>query len=142
MRSGIPISLPQHSPGAGCGSSSEPLKVQPMTTERAVDTTPQIKGNYPLAGKRIGPAWRRIWRELGDGEVHAGRALAGWLAPLTDVAVVTIEEMLRQAASRGLIERVSVRAPQPSPAGGRRTLVAYRRTDVPHATSTRDAGGR
>lgn len=109
-----------------------------MTTER-VDTTPQINGNYPLAGERLGPAWRRMWRELGDGQPHVSRDFARRLAPHIGIKIDTIEELLRQAARRGVIERVEIESPR---AAGRRTLVAYRRTDVAHATATSAVGGR
>lgn len=106
-----------------CESLKRCSKLTGMTT---TDTAPQINGDYPLAGDRVGPAWRRLWRELRDGQPHAGLALQR-LAPRLDVAPRTIAELLRQAARRGVIEQVG---------GGRGRKVSYRRTDVPRATAT------
>lgn len=63
---------------------------------------PSIRGNYPLAGERIGPAWRRTWSALADGEWHKGNDVAR--AVREDLHPETIMTLLRQAVRAGLLE--------------------------------------
>ena len=64
---------------------------------------PSIRGSYPLAGEKIGPAWRRTWSALADGEWHKGNDVAR--AVREDLHPETIMTLLRQAAKVGLLEQ-------------------------------------
>lgn len=112
--------------------------VAPMTTETAAvaDATPQIRGNYPLAGDRIGPAWRRIWRELGDGQPRLAADFARDIAPVVGLAPNTVVNLLRQAAQEGLLIKSTVKSERG------RSLARYRRHDVPLPTATAAVDGR
>jgi hypothetical protein len=58
---------------------------------------------YPLAGERIGPAWRLMWRELSPRWQEA-QGLCQRVAQRSEVTESTLRKMLRKAASRKIIE--------------------------------------
>lgn len=90
---------------------------------------PNIRGTYPLAGERIGPAWRAAWSFMANGSwVYAARVVA----EMTSAAAIerkTAENLLRQAAHAGLIEkRKAGDANDPTPRLQYRIAVAVRGT--------------
>lgn len=94
-------------------------------TEDAPDFGP-VAG-YPSRGERIGPAWRRVWRELADGEWHLGADLAEACA--IEVLPQTIKTLLWQADRNGLVAKELRSAPGRTV---RRSVRAawYRRADL------------
>lgn len=76
-----------------------------------MDTEPRnIGGNYPLAGERIGPAWRSMWKLLSP-EWQYGDDLAAIVAEETGLAVRTLRNLLRKAVNARLLETRSLGKP-------------------------------
>lgn len=74
-------------------------KVGTMRTE-----APNIRGTYPLAGERIGPAWRAAWAELTTDTWTDGSSLAARVGPAHGIGAETVVNLLRQARAAGLLE--------------------------------------
>jgi len=85
---------------------------------------PDIKGNYPSAGERVGPAWQIIWDALADG----GEMTVTAMADLPGVEVVrgTVSTLLYEARRAGLVRHRVTRHPT---ARGLR-IAYYRRADL------------
>lgn len=94
-----------------------------MTIKEAPDFGP----GYPSRGEKIGPAWRRVWAALADGNWHQGVELAQRCAD--GLAPKTVQNLLWQAQRRHVLEREIRSAP-----GGNRSFpirtVWYRRGDL------------
>lgn len=86
------------------------------------DEAPNIRGRYPLAGVRLGPAWRAAWRALGTGEWVEMRAMSIELGREHGLTPQAVAAVLTQATVARLLER-RVRT------DGR--LIELRRADVP-----------
>lgn len=69
------------------------------------DQAPDFKGTYPSAGERIGPAWQSAWNALADGQWLKGVTLSALIAQQTGLAPTTIANLLRQAATAGVVEK-------------------------------------
>lgn len=67
------------------------------------DDAPNISGNYPNGGEKIGPAWADTWRALGR-EWARGSEIAESIAERHSLSPKTIMNLLGQAAKAGLIE--------------------------------------
>ncbi len=63
-----------------------------------------IKGNYPLGGDLIGPAWREIWKRLSVNRWICGTDLALELAPQFKIQPATVKTLLRTALHEGVLE--------------------------------------
>jgi GTP-sensing pleiotropic transcriptional regulator CodY len=84
---------------------------------------PNFKGNYPLGGERIGPAWRVMWKMLNVRDWVSGVDLARTLADRVGLDSKTVANLLRRAADAGLLNRKPIRMKRP---GGMRRVVHYR----------------
>lgn len=78
----------------------------PMTNTTAPDLTP----GYPSKGKKLGPAWRRLWAELdkasmGPDPFLDGRVLADEVAPDYGLSSNTLVALLSRAAKAGLLNK-------------------------------------
>lgn len=71
---------------------------------------PNFRGTYPLAGEKIGPAWRAAWAQLSRTSWVDGTSLAGEVGPPLELAPETVVNLLRQARQAGLLEVRLVRA--------------------------------
>jgi hypothetical protein len=81
---------------------------------------PNIRGNFPLAGKKLAPAWRALWKALDENEWIEGARLATEVSAEYGVARSTVMHLLREARAAELLD---VReAPRP----GRRPTGEYR----------------
>ena len=93
-----------------------------MTTPIVPDITP----GYPSKGRRLGPAWNRIWAELDAGDYKDGQEIARAVAAETGLAPATLVALISRAANHGLLltrpRRVEV------PMEGRDTPVVRIRT--------------
>ncbi len=67
-------------------------------------------GEYPLAGERLGPAWRMTWRLLSHEWTPVG-PLAARVAAASEVVPGTVRTLLYAAAKAGMIERRCVGRP-------------------------------
>lgn len=65
---------------------------------------PNFEREYPLAGARIGPAWRAAWELLQDGEWHGKIEIESAMCEAGPVASITAMNLLRQARRAGLLE--------------------------------------
>lgn len=65
---------------------------------------PSISGNYPLAGEKIGPAWRAAWSQLSQKTWADAASLAGELAAQHGLSQKTLANLLREARKAGLLE--------------------------------------
>lgn len=74
-----------------------------------------FKGTYPLAGDRIGPAWRECWRLLNRVTFMDGVELAERVSAVTAVQGKTVAGLLWRAEKAGILEKRLRRA-----SGGRR----------------------
>jgi hypothetical protein len=86
------------------------------------------RGGYPTKGKKLGPAWRDLWKRLdkaleaGDGFLD-GRELADKVAPKHDLAPGTLVALLSRAAKAGILAKTH----KPVTTGrGRRDRTFYR----------------
>lgn len=70
---------------------------------------PNISGTYPLAGERVGPAWRAAWALLQEGSWVDGPSLAAEVAGSTGVAAKTVTNLLQKARAHRLLEVRRVR---------------------------------
>lgn len=77
--------------------------------EAMKNAAPNIRGNYPLAGERVGPAWRACWSLLSRTTWTDGTTLAGEVGPPNGLAPETVVNLLRQARQAGLLEVRMVR---------------------------------
>lgn len=82
---------------------------------------PNFNGNYPLAGERIGPAWREMWKMLDQITWLNAGDIAAVVAPKHDIKPMTVKNILRQARESGVLDQ-SLRVP----AGRRRESAHYR----------------
>lgn len=64
---------------------------------------PNHQGSYPLAGERIGPAWRELWSRLEKGEYVCGGCLAAEVAPKFNIKPTTAFRLLWAAGEVGLL---------------------------------------
>jgi GTP-sensing pleiotropic transcriptional regulator CodY len=62
-----------------------------------------ISGAYPLAGERVGPAWRDIWAELDKGWTD-GPTLAARVAQAHGLERKTVDNLLRAGRKAGVLE--------------------------------------
>ena len=75
----------------------------PMNTTQEA---PNISGDYPGNGKKIGPAWRAVWAELGQADDYLdGRELAVKYAAPNGLMPSTLVALISRAAQAGLLER-------------------------------------
>lgn len=65
---------------------------------------PNFNGSYPLAGEKIGPAWRLLWERLSATEWISGNNLVHPVAGWTGLQVETLKNLLRAARSAGILE--------------------------------------
>lgn len=65
---------------------------------------PNIAGDYPLAGEKIGPAWRDTWAVLSSGKWFAGADVAQWVAARQPVDPRTVIGLMQKARKAGLLE--------------------------------------
>ena len=65
---------------------------------------PNIRGNYPLGGERIGPAWRALWAQLSETDWTDGTEVSREVALADGLAVETVINLLRTARREGLLE--------------------------------------
>lgn len=73
-----------------------------------MDTEPEnFSGAYPLAGERIGPAWREAWRMLSDKRWIEGKEIKEQVAARTDVIEGTVGVLLWKAEKVGILEKVT-----------------------------------
>lgn len=64
------------------------------------------KGGYPTKGKRLGPAWTSLWKELqGAGEGLDGKELTDKVAGKAGLAPATLVNLLGRAARAGLLTK-------------------------------------
>lgn len=63
-----------------------------------------FSGTYPLAGERIGPAWRECWKLLEAGRWTSGNVLARDVAPRFDLNEKTVQNLLREAKKAGQLQ--------------------------------------
>lgn len=78
-----------------------------------------IGGTYPLAGARVGPAWRIAWRHLADQHPHwVPRASLVATMASTGILPETAERLLKKARKVGVLE---ARYRQTAGRGQRRT---------------------
>lgn len=82
---------------------------------------PNISGTYPLAGERIGPAWREVWAMLSRTAWVDGADLAYSLAPRYGLQPKTVKGLLNQARTAGLLDVRLRRNP-----GRKRATAQYR----------------
>ena len=82
---------------------------------------PNFNGSYPLAGERIGPAWRDLWTLLADDQWQCGTDLASAVGSTHNLAEATVKNLLRSAARAGLLETTLA-----VPAGRTREAAHYR----------------
>ena len=74
-----------------------------MTTQTRA---PDISPNYPSKGRKLGPAWARIWSMLDNALVPLdGKELADTVAAEQDLAPATLVALLSRAASAGLLTK-------------------------------------
>lgn len=73
--------------------------VRDMKTE-----APNFSRNYPLAGDRIGPAWRELWSRLSESRWDAGVDLAAGLSERYDVTRPTVLGLLSKARAAGILD--------------------------------------
>lgn len=72
---------------------------------------PNFAGNYPLAGERIGPAWRAAWDVLSDGSWRSKLQIVPVMCKAGPVVPITALNLLRAARRAGVLEvRRTVRA--------------------------------
>ncbi len=94
-----------------------------------MDEAPNIKGDYPLLGERIGPAWCRAWDAMSDGGWVRGLDLAESVRG--DLRAKTVIGLFRQAVLAGLLEVEIRRGSKIQNTNGFFTRDAwYRRADV------------
>lgn len=65
---------------------------------------PNIRGSYPLAGEKIGPAWQDAWATLTQDGWQDGSSLAASIAARHGIQAETVKNLLRQARAAGLLE--------------------------------------
>lgn len=65
---------------------------------------PNFKGNYPLAGELIGPAWRDAWRTMADGQWHAAPEIIDAMCYRQRIVKITAVNLLRSARRAGVLE--------------------------------------
>lgn len=81
-----------------------------MTRPQAVveqpdpDPAPNIRGAYPLAGLRVGPAWQDAWRVLSTGEWVSARALILDVAPRHGLSPQALDAVVRHAWRLGTLQ--------------------------------------
>jgi hypothetical protein len=65
------------------------------------------KGGYPTKGKRLGPAWDKMWRALErvGTEYLDGKELSDTVAKETDLSPATLVALLSRAAGAGILEK-------------------------------------
>lgn len=65
------------------------------------------KGGYPTKGKRLGPAWREMWREIQKASARDrptdGKALSDKVADKNGLSGQTLLALLSRAANAGLL---------------------------------------
>lgn len=103
-----------------------------MTTD---DTAPSFPAggawrskNYPLKGVKTGPAWRAMWKALGDlggGEWAVGEDLMLLGADAGGCSLQTARLLLIRAGNAGVVERKGSRFDS-------RTRTVYRRASMPY----------
>lgn len=99
-------------------------------------SAPQIRGDFPLAGARTGPAWRHLWSRLADGTPHIGRDLARDVAEIYGLTINSVQSLLAQGAQVGLLERQIERIPR-GKRGAIQTMAVYRRATATTAVEAR-----
>jgi hypothetical protein len=89
-------------------------------------TVPDITPGYPSKGKKLGPAWERVWAKLDATDYRDGQEIARAVAAETDLSPATLVALISRAAKQGLLltrpRRVKV------PMEGRETPVIRVRT--------------
>jgi hypothetical protein len=65
---------------------------------------PNIRGNYPLGGELIGPAWSSAWMLLADGEWHVGKKISEVMCHRGRIVERTAFNLLRAARRAGILE--------------------------------------
>lgn len=70
------------------------------------DNPPNFNGEYPLAGKQIGPAWRVAWAALVDsGGIYVdSHTLVTAMTDTAEMEWKTAQNLLRGARLAGLLE--------------------------------------
>jgi hypothetical protein len=84
---------------------------------------PNFRGTYPLAGERIGPAWRAAWTRLSESQWTCGGDIVAEVAPGVGIADATVANLLRQARQAGILA-VEHRVPP-----GRKARASYYRVN-------------
>jgi hypothetical protein len=108
-------SLPPLGEGSDRKSPREVKCLKPTMHRVAIVTfmnteAPNIAGEYPLAGERIGPAWRAAWRMLDREQWINGGDVAAAVAPRCGLQVETVKNLLSSARRAGLLEQRIQRA--------------------------------
>lgn len=65
------------------------------------------QGGYPTKGKRLGPAWEAIWRDLSRAapEFLDGKVLAEKVASKTELSPATLVALLGRAEKAGVLTK-------------------------------------
>ena len=69
---------------------------------------PNFKGNYPLGGDRIGPAWLDLWEMLDTERYQCGWYLADQVADRNNILARTAHALLSSAASAEILDQVRI----------------------------------
>jgi hypothetical protein len=71
-----------------------------------METEPRnFSGSYPLAGERLGPAWRMAWQMLSTEKwINAGD-IAAVVSEACDLQKITVKGLLRSAARAGILDQ-------------------------------------
>lgn len=94
--------------------------------------TPNIRGTYPLAGSKIGPAWIQIWKALDPDRWTEATGLAKRVAKQNGLTPATVLGLLRQARTAGLIEVEYMRPGGKGQASGHYRIHNPKRVRWPH----------
>lgn len=97
----------REAPG-GVDPSRSLFRVHPSCTIGRVKTdAPNFSktGRYPLAGERIGPAWREAWKVLASAYWTNGTELSNQIAMKSDVEAKTVKLLLWKAEKAGILDK-------------------------------------
>jgi hypothetical protein len=69
-----------------------------------VKEAPNFRGNFPLDGAQIGPAWRAAWALLSDGQWHSKLEIEPVMCEAGPIVPITALNLLRLARKAGVLE--------------------------------------